>query len=135
MPTRIADSGLLIAMNSDSPREREWARKVMRKWGGPFLTCEGAIVEACHFCPPALIARVVEDNSFIVDFSLPKQIQRVRELLEKYQDRPMDMTDACIVRMTELFPDCVVFTVDHDFDFYRRNGDQIIPVEYPPELR
>jgi uncharacterized protein len=133
MIQRIADSGFIIAWNSADKRERNWARGEMRKWGGPFLTCEGALIEAAHFLPPPLVARAVQDGSFEVAFDLAEQIQAVEGLLQKYSDRDMDFTDACIVRMAELYPNCVVFTVDHDFDVYRRFKDQPIPTNYPPE--
>lgn len=132
MAARIADAGFIIALNSDDPKERSWARATFKKFGAPFITCEGALIEAAHFCDPALIARLVEDGDFIISFTLAEQLKPLRLLLEKYSDQGMDMTDACIVRMTELFPDCAVFTVDHDFDVYRRFRNDPIPTNYPP---
>src|SRR5208282_3085444 len=47
------------------------------------------------------------------------------ELLGKYQDRKMDLADACLVRMTELERAAVVFTLDReDFTVYRKRGKQ-----------
>lgn len=109
-------------------------RRALRTWQAPFVTCEGALIEAAHFCSPALVVRLVEDGDFAVAFDLAEQIGAVRMLLEKYRDRPMDLTDACIVRMSELFPDCRVFSVDGDFHGYRRFRDQIIPTVYPPAV-
>ena len=71
---------------------------------------------------------------FVIAFNLAEQIGPVRALLEKYMDREMDLTDACIVRMTELFPDCRVFSVDGDFAVYRRFRNQSIPAIYPPDV-
>lgn len=133
MIQRIADTGFIVAWNSDDDLERNWARGEMRKWGGPFLTCEGALIEAAHFLPPALIARAILDGSFKVEFNLTDQISAVEAILRKYVDHDMDFTDACIVRMSELYPNCLVFTVDHDFDFYRRFKDRQIPTNYPPK--
>ena len=43
-----------------------------------------------------------------------------------------DLADACVVRMSELFRDSVVFTVDRtDFLVYRRHGRQAIPCVFP----
>jgi len=75
---------------------------------------------------------MVRDGDFLIDFTLAGQIHVVNLLLKKYADQEMDLTDACIVRMSELIPDCLVFTVDHDFDVYRRFNDQLIPTNYPP---
>lgn len=134
MTARIADAGFIIALNSPDAAERKWARAALQQWTAPFITCEGALIEAAHFCSPALIARLVEDSDFVVSFDLAEQIGPVRALLEKYRDQEMDLTDACIVRMSELFPDCRVFSVDGDFKVYRRFRDQPIPTVYPPDL-
>lgn len=134
MTARIADAGFIIALNSSDRRERAWARGVLLRWKAPFITCEGALIEAAHFCSPALVARLVEDGDFAVVFDLAEQIGAVRMLLEQYEDQEMDLADACIVRMSELFPDCRVFSVDGDFNVYRRFRDQIIPTVYPPAL-
>jgi uncharacterized protein len=134
MTARIADAGFIIALNSPDLAEQRWARAVLRRWKAPFITCEGALIEAAHFCSPALVARLVEDGDFVVAFDLAEQIGPVRVLLEKYKDLGMDMTDACIVRMSELFPDCKVFSVDDDFHVYRRFRNQTIPTIFPPAL-
>ena len=44
---------------------------------------------------------------------------------------PMSLADACLVRLTERFPDCRLFTLDSDFEHYRRNGRQVIPLLHP----
>jgi predicted nucleic acid-binding protein len=132
MPARIADAGFIIALNSADKGERAWARRVLERWQAPFITCEGAVIEAAHFCAPELVARLVEDGDFVIAFDVTEQIGPVRRLLEKYGDQEMDLTDACIVRMSELFPDCKVFSVDGDFNVYRRFRDQAIPTVYPP---
>jgi hypothetical protein len=54
-------------------------------------------------------------------------------LAAKYADSPMDLADACIVRMSELHRHCKVWTVDRaDFLAYRRHGRQPVPCEFPP---
>ncbi|MCI0747856.1 MAG: hypothetical protein L0Y58_20810 [Verrucomicrobia subdivision 3 bacterium] len=135
MTARIADAGFIIALNSSDRAERTWARAVLQRWKAPFITCEGALIEAAHFCFPGLVARLVEDGDFVVAFDLAEQIAPVRTLLEKYKDIGMDMTDACIVRMSELFPNCKVFSIDGDFKIYRRFRDQSIPAVFPPALQ
>jgi hypothetical protein len=44
----------------------------------------------------------------------------------------MDLADACVVRMSELFDDSVVYTVDKtDFLVYRRHGRYAIRCVFP----
>ena len=49
----------------------------------------------------------------------------------KYREIPMDLADACVVRLSELFVDRLVWTVDSDFKFYRRNKRASIPLMAP----
>ena len=66
-----------------------------------------------------------------VAFNLEDEKHAVRRLLEKYADVPMSFADACLVRMTELYPDSTVFTTDSDFKIYRKHGRQPIPLIFP----
>jgi len=75
----------------------------------------------------ALLAR----NILEVDFSLQQEHERIGRLMAKYDDVPMNLADACIVRKTELVPSATVWTLDRDFTVYRRNGRQRIPVLAP----
>ncbi len=43
----------------------------------------------------------------------------------------MALADACLVRMSELFPYDVLLTIDSDFRIYRRNRRQAIPLLTP----
>lgn len=47
--------------------------------------------------------------------------------MQRYADTPMSLADACLVRLSELLADCRLFTLDSDFEHYRRNGRQMIP--------
>jgi predicted nucleic acid-binding protein len=67
-----------------------------------------------------------------ISFDLASNSVEVLALAKKYRDQKMDLADACVVRMSELFPDSVVFTVDRtDFLVYRRHGRQAIPCLFP----
>ena len=68
------------------------------------------------------------DQSFV----LAKELPAVLALASKYSDQPMDLADACLVRMAELAARSRIWTVDRrDFSAYRRHGRQAIPCEYP----
>jgi hypothetical protein len=56
----------------------------------------------------------------------------VLALASKYSDRPTDLADACLVRMTELAARSRIWTVDRrDFAAYRRHGRQPILCAFP----
>ena len=44
---------------------------------------------------------------------------------------PMSFADACLVRMSELWPEAPVLTLDSDFRVYRRNKRQSLPLICP----
>jgi predicted nucleic acid-binding protein len=98
-------------------------------------TCEAVLTEAAHFlgtAEPVLAA--VADGLLICPWDLVEQHDRVRELVRKYADQPMDLADACLVAMTEKWWDCKVVTVDAtDFRVYRRRGRHAIPLITPNE--
>ena len=47
---------------------------------------------------------------------------RLIELMEKYQDRPMDLADATLVLAAESIGETRILTLDSDFSVYRING-------------
>ncbi len=82
---------------------------------------------------PEAIVEMIAAKEIVLAFELADQAAAVLALLKKYADVPMDLADACIVRMSELLRDCRVVTVDRkDFSVYRRNGRDLIPIIAPP---
>lgn len=132
----IADTGLIVAFLTRNDRFHRWAVSEFRRHR-PFHACDAVICEACSFFPDprfvlSLLARgdLILDSSFVLAHELP----RVLDLVTKYADLPMDLADACLVRMTELHTRCKVWTVDReDFTTYRRHGRDAVPCEFPPE--
>lgn len=59
--------------------------------------------------------------------------ESVGKLMARYASVPMSLADACLVRMPEQHTQAVVFTLDHDFNLYRKHGRKIIPTIMPDE--
>jgi predicted nucleic acid-binding protein len=67
-----------------------------------------------------------------LSFNLKEHNDELLALVRKYRDQGMDLADACVVRMSELFEDSLVFTVDKtDFSVYRRHSRQPVPCVFP----
>lgn len=103
----------------------------------PFLTCEAVITEACfllHYLPEGEkdVLSLVEAGIIEIDFSISGEVETIKTLMEKYKSVPMSLADACLVRISELNDDSVVFTLDSDFWIYRKNGREEIPLIIPP---
>lgn len=74
-------------------------------------------------------------GSWSVPGPCPGHEARVRELVGKCADQPMDLADACLVVMSELWWECKLVTVDTtDFKVYRRRGRHAIPLLTPPGM-
>ena len=68
-----------------------------------------------------------------VGWGLKEHFGEVSALMRRYANYTMSLADACLVRMSELAPDRIVFTLDEDFRIYRRHRRQMIPLLMPPE--
>jgi predicted nucleic acid-binding protein len=124
----IADTGLLAAALNRSDRWHEWGAIQLRT-GAPFYTCDAVLAELSFVInDPIAGLKLVARGDLILDFDLSENLDRVLELLDKYQDRQMELAEACLVRMSELTDACKIWTVDkEDFRVYRRHGRAPIP--------
>lgn len=131
----LADTGLVVAYLDPDDRHHAWAVEQFERHPS-FVTCEAVVAEACHLTgrrlgSPAAVLAMLRLGVLEVRFDLAREVEAVAHLMAKYADRPMDLADACLVRMSEQEPECVVLTVDGDFHVYRRHGREGIPVLHP----
>ncbi len=132
----IADTGVIAAFLNPKDQWREWTVNQWRQLPAPFLTCEAVVTEACfllhHFKDGEQdVLSLVEAGILQIDFSLSSEALTVKTLMKKYENVPMSLADACLVRMSELIDNSVVFTADSDFHIYRKNGRQKISLIIP----
>lgn len=130
----IADTGLIVAFGNRTDRFHAWAVEIARNITEPLLTCEAVLAEAAfHLRSVPYVLSLIEDGMLQVSFEIPKHQKRLAELADRYQDRQPDLADLCLIRMSELFPQHTVITVDEeDFRIYRRNNREMIPLLCPP---
>ena len=132
----LLDTGSLVAVLYRRDQFYEWAVEKISKMSAPLLTCEAVIAEACFLTQRTLgsskaVYDFIETGAVKVDFSLADEFEAVKDLALRYQNVPMSLADACLVRMTEIYEKSTVFTTDSDFVIYRKNGNQIIPAIMP----
>ena len=72
-------------------------------------------------------------DKLLVNYEIQEgDYNRLFELMEKYQDRPMDLADASLVLVAEQTGARQILTLDSDFLFYRIGNQDtfdIIPVQ------
>jgi hypothetical protein len=100
----------------------------------PWSTCEAILSEAFHLLgtpgAPGLSA-LLRRGAVLVAFNLADELEPVLKLMRKYANVPMNLADACLVRMTEILPDPVILTTDTDFRIYRRHDRHVVPAVTP----
>ncbi len=134
----LLDTGPFVSgLAGHEPQFGAWAKELMRRLPRPLYTCEAVLTEAAHFIGNAEpILAAVADGLLVCPWDLTEHHSRVRELVIKYADQPMDLADACLVAMSEQWWDSKVVTVDvADFKVYRRRGRHAIPLLTPPERK
>lgn len=132
----LLDTGPLVAMLDQRDQHHEWANQQFDRCKDPMATCEAVIAEACHLVRelpdgPEAVIHLLRRSVISISFQLEHERDRVAELLRQYTDLPIDLADACLIRMTERIDDCVVLTLDSDFRIYRRAGRSRIPLLMP----
>lgn len=103
------------------------------------LTCEPALGEAAFVVKrlggdAGALPALVEKGVLRIAFSVQDQAVYLAALMRRYAQVPMSLTDACLVRMTELIDDAVLVTFDSDFHIYRKHGRKVIPLLAPERL-
>ena len=136
----ILDTGPLVAFINGRDRYHEWAKMQWAEMNPPLLTCEAVLSEACFLLRgldggDKAVLELLHRKILDIPFRLVEYVSQIAWLLKKYADIPMPLADACLVRMTELYPDSPVLTLDTDFNIYRRNKQSVIPTLSPSDFK
>lgn len=132
----IVDTGPIVAFLDQKDRHHGWVLGELATIEPPMLTCEAVLSEVWHLLRAHPNGRhalldLISRNILSIAFDLSAEIAAVRQLALRYRNVPMALADGCLVRMTELYANSPVLTLDSDFSIYRRNGRQSIPVISP----
>ncbi len=132
----IVDTGPLVALLDAREPDHAWARETFNGLRAPLYTCEACLSEAAFLLGHVkggtnALLTLVSLGVVLPQFRLAPEIGAIHKLMTKYASVPMSLADACLVRMTELDARATVVTLDHDFQVYRRNGRQTVPVLMP----
>jgi predicted nucleic acid-binding protein len=132
----LIDSGPIVASLRTRDSHHAWARAHFEATNQPFLTCESVISESLFLLQGTpggkkALCGLLERKLISVDFSLASELPEILRLIRRYDDVPMSLADACLVRMAEQWDDATVLTTDGDFRVYRRNGRHTVPVIMP----
>jgi len=134
----LLDTGPLVAFLAADLEDHDWVSDQWKRLPPPLLTCEPVLTEAAFLlkregCEADPLFVLLERGVLRVGLEVQDQLADLRALMRRYRDRPMSLADACLVRLAEMHPGGVVFTLDADFRIYRRHGNRVISVLIPED--
>jgi uncharacterized protein len=119
------DTGPLIALIHEDDNEHRACKDAFASFNEPLGTVWPVLTEAIYLlsfsweAQTALMEMIETGAVEILPLGVA-DIPRIRELMRKYRDLPMDLADAALVRVAERERLRRVFTIDRrDFQIYR----------------
>ncbi len=133
----VMDTGPLVAYLDEDDAHHRWALAEFQKLTGKVVTCEAVLTEAAHLLrklPEAQrsLCEMVENGEMAMGLDFAKEAGAIRNLMERYEDQPMSLADACVVRLAEIWKTFSVLSTDGHFRTYRKNRRQEITGILPP---
>ncbi len=121
----LLDTGPLVALISKHDRAHDRAKRLFADCQAPFRTCEAVIAEACFLLRkvgsggPAEVLGLARKRLYEIAISVADQCATIESVLLRYENRPVSLADACLIRCAELFEEPRILTFDSDFRIYR----------------
>jgi predicted nucleic acid-binding protein len=124
VPDVLVDAGALIALLDRGDAKHERCVETLRAIRDPLATVWPALTEAMHLLAdtrpgPEALCDMVTDGALKVFPLEAADLARIKELMRKYRDVPMDFADAALVCAAERSRLTRIVTFDSDFDVYR----------------
>jgi uncharacterized protein len=120
----LVDTGVLIALlDRRDPNHQRCVTTAQQLPNAPLITTWCCLTEAMYFMGK-IGGFTAQQGLWTLLLSKRILLQtpnetRMAELMEKYQDTPMDLADASLVALAEELETTQIFTLDSDFYVYR----------------
>jgi len=127
VPAVLVDAGALIALLDRSDEHHEAAARAIATLTDTLLTVMPAVTEAMHLLArihrgqDALLDLIEDEAVSIADLGEP-DLRRMKALMRKYRNLPMDFADAALVRVAERERLTRILTFDRHFEIYALPG-------------
>ena len=127
----LTDTGPLVGIIDEDDKHHAACAAELPRLDAPMVTPWLCFTEAMYLLGESLghsgqddLWKLVDNGSLVIHESTPAERARMRELMAKYKDTPMDLADASLVAAAEVLGIRRIFTVDSDFVVYRLPGKQ-----------
>ena len=132
----VVDTGPIVAMLDAHEATHDWVLSQVQRLRPPLVTCEAVLTEAAFLVSragahPSVVPQLVTRGFVTVAKLFDDDAAQIMRLMTRYQNVPMSLTDACLVRLVERTPNATLFTLDSDFRIYRQKGRRLIPLLAP----
>ncbi|MGQ0834089.1 MAG: type II toxin-antitoxin system VapC family toxin [Gammaproteobacteria bacterium] len=132
----LVDTGPLVALLVGDDTQHAWSVEQSKDAPATVLTCDAVISEVLFLLKreghdTADLFALVETGFLRSDFDFHAEYRHIRDLMRRYRERPISFADACLVRMAELRPEASIWTLDRDFQFYRKHRRQTLSLITP----
>lgn len=123
----LTDTGPLVALiNKNDPNHRRCLDAAKRLPAEPLVTTWPCFTEAMYlvfqaggYPAQAELWRWRTAGRLVLHDLTAGEMERMATLMDKYQDRPMDLADASLIAAAERLGMQRIFTLDSDFHIYR----------------
>jgi hypothetical protein len=139
VPDVLVDASALIALLDRDDAAHERCVEALKQIRDPLATVWPALTEAMHLLgdtprgPDALCDMVSDGALKLLDLDA-NGVRRMKELMQKYRDLPMDFADAALVCAAERDRLTRIVSFDRHFEVYRlprRARFQVLPRAQP----
>lgn len=132
----IIDTGPLVAFCDRRDSRHIWVVDVFQRIASPLLTCEAVMAEALYLTRHRMdmqdsLLAMIQEGLLSLPYDLERDVKNIRSLRQRYENVPMSLADACLVRLAEEFDGHHICTFDSDFVIYRKQGNVTIPLITP----
>lgn len=124
MPDVLVDASALIALLDRDDAAHERCVETLKSIRDPLVTVWPAMTEAMHLLAdtprgPDALCDMVFDGALTLISLEALDLVRMKQLMQKYRDLPMDFADAALVCAAERERLTRIVTFDRHFEIYR----------------
>ncbi|HAO19691.1 MAG TPA: PIN domain nuclease [Desulfobacteraceae bacterium] len=132
----LTDTGPLVALlDKDDSDHRVCVNIARRLPLVPMLTTWSCFTEAMYLIGEvggyryqAELWKLQINKRLVLHSLIQTEIQRMADLMKKYQDTPMDLADASLIAVAESLGLRRIFTLDSDFYIYRLSNGKALEI-------
>jgi predicted nucleic acid-binding protein len=122
----LCDAGPIVALLDEDDRGHAACVAALPSLSLPLVTTWPCFTEAFYLLgrhggwpAQARLWQFIERGTLRIHVNAESDLPRMRQLMERYRDTPMDVADASLVAAAEALGESRIFTLDHHFRIYR----------------